>query len=955
MKQFRFFFFTGLFIIITLASVYAELALPHYQFNLKANPDKGRIEGNIVIKIPWTEERNNQKGHIYIALMLNLMEKRNPYIMPLIEDGGPEGFSPSWIRLNNIKINGKKAEWRYREPKRPVIITYNMEHLLCEIDLTEKPEVGSILILEMGYSSQLAHSKSRDDFYFKDKMFSRFSWFPYILPPGLSLEDTVIALSFFTYKAEVSLPSEWEMAAIGTDFKRKKDNTFIAESLKPVTGLPIVFLKNHDVYETKLKNGETVLRLYYRRGVEGIARMLASYSVDILDYYSKIYFPLNYRNISIVQGNPGGGAMAADSLVILGDGLFKEANMIIPDFGDPTIDFALAHEIGHFYFGIGTPPDFTRENYLSEGINEYSALEFIEKKYGVWENKYNKVHSDILAKIFGYILGKISSVSWRGSKLIGITNTRRSGWERPLSEEPEDKIANTSSSTDYDKSFYIIHMLANYLGKENFNGALKQYLIDNRYTMVTSENLKTSLEKYYGKDLDKFFKYYVYGNESADYKIKGSLNIKKTEAGYLSRLTISTDKEPAVFIPSTVTVFMEDGLTREFPVDSPGDIEIQTKEKVLYAALDKDPSVIDYNRKNNFYPEQIVPDWTRKYWLRDGNALLWTLWPYIKQAKGNLLIGIGPYVYDRFAWDLFVSPFVKIPSGKTGLLPGFQSLEFGGALNIGLHLPDFNKINFSARVSQPGILDLALLSYSKPFYIDTELGLVSKYYYPRFNFSLSGGIADLSAAGEESSYILTSTSFEFDSLVKTGTLIDLTNRLNYFFISNRIEDRIGISIAHGFSFIPRTLLGIEVSGSAGFGDLNKLQADNSVSGWLSTVGEGLPFKAQAKVYFGIPGINDIELPIFNLIVLQSINLAIFYNAASAFSSADNFEAGFQQSAGVEVFPYLRMRFLGFPLGMGISLNISRILQNPVDIQNYTPGFFLETDILPLMYAFMVSY
>jgi len=108
MKQFRFIVFTGLLIIIALASVDAELALPHYQFNLNINPEKGRIEGNIVIKIPWTEEWNNQKGHIYIALMLNLMEKRNLYLMPLIEDGGPEGFSPSWIRLNNIKINGKK-------------------------------------------------------------------------------------------------------------------------------------------------------------------------------------------------------------------------------------------------------------------------------------------------------------------------------------------------------------------------------------------------------------------------------------------------------------------------------------------------------------------------------------------------------------------------------------------------------------------------------------------------------------------------------------------------------------------------------------------------------------------------------------------------------------------------------------------------------------------------------
>ena len=188
-------------------------------------------------------------------------------------------------------------------------------------------------------------------------MISRFNWHPRIAPKS-AFGAAQHTLTFFTYRADVKLPLGWEMAAVGTDFKKAAPGCYIAESTTPVSSFPLVFLRNYETHCRSLAEGNGMLSIYYQRGFEGIARAIASMSADILDYYSNLYYVLDYRNISIVQGSPGPVGITADSIVILGDGAFGAVNRVLPGVMDPSLSYLLAHELAHFYFGIGSPPDF---------------------------------------------------------------------------------------------------------------------------------------------------------------------------------------------------------------------------------------------------------------------------------------------------------------------------------------------------------------------------------------------------------------------------------------------------------------------------------------------------------------------------------------------------------------------------------------------------------------------
>ncbi|RKX76161.1 MAG: hypothetical protein DRP87_12640 [Spirochaetes bacterium] len=950
-----------LFIVTIFLSAQTDQSFPYYRINLTVDPSEGLLKGEVSIEIERTDKAERQNKKIYLFLMLNSGEKPNPYFFPLLEQGGPEGFSPTWIHLEDIKINNMDTDWRYMATETPIYIDYNTEHLICEIDVPQNTRRETTLTISMKYYAHLKHIRGMDDYYFKDKMISRFFWLPYLVPDETFLERGTYSFPFFTFDAEITLPPGWEMAALGTDFTIGDGGVYRVKSAAPVCTFPLVFVQNHFKYETLLADGKTYLRVYSREGQEGAARMLATYGKDVLDYYAKEYFPLKTRNISMVQGSPGTWGMAASSVVILADGAFSGANRVIPDFLNPLFDFLVAHELGHMYFGIGSPPDFSRENYLSEGLTEYASLRYIEKKYGVWRNRFNRYHNDVAAKLIEYFMGKIDSLSWRGGKILSITVNKRAGWDQPLKGEPEDKIINATSATDYNKAFLIIKMLAQTLGEDDFTQALREYLLDNRYYMVTSERLKKSLEEYYGVELDEFFRSFIYGNDSLDYSIKGKLNSERDKnGGYRSELTIGKKGETSLPIPLKATVFLKDGTTEEFVFETTGEKSIITPEKVKYVGIDKNPAILDYNRKNNFYPRQLVPDWTMKDWLRNGAATLWTVEPYLQQDREGLYIGAGPKFYDRFSWDLFFSPFISVTTTEAESETDAQSVAFGAASSGSFNFPGFHSLGVSARVILPGTLELAALRYTKRFYTETELGYVGKYYYPHFYFSISGGMAELpfnpALQSAVNPYIPVSASLGFDSLVKWGTKIDLGNTLNYYFLDNKVEDRIALSLIQGFSLFPRTIIGLQITGSVGLGSLNLLQSSNVVLGVSSTAQTGLPYETATRIYLGIPFLNSIETSLLNLVVLQSINMVFFYDAKTAFSGPKDFFTGYNQSAGLLFLPSFRtMADATFSLGIGLGFDINKIVNNPGDASSYLPAFIINTDTLPLFYSNSIAY
>ena len=942
---------------LAAARVEAEEAppsVPHYDVDLRIDPFAGIITGDIAVKVPWEQSRRAESTRVHIVLMLNQGEKRNPNTIRILEDRGPKGFDPSWAKIENVQIDGIPAEHRFRTPLQPIQQTYNTEHLVVEIDIPKGIEPESSLQLTFSYQAHLPNTKGMDDFYFEDQMISRFTWFPMILPADSDIDNIPHAEYPFTYEGNIEVPDDWMMAAIGSEFGRDDSGIYSFASTAPVATLPLVFLQGYDIYETGYGAG-CILRIYHLPGNEGIARLVASYSTDVLEYYERIYFPLDYRYVSIIQGYPGVYGMAADSIAIIGDGAFGGVDRVIPGILDPVLDFLLTHELGHFYFGIGTMTDFSRENYLSEGLCEYSSLRYIEDKYGIWGNIYNRDLRDIFADFLISSLGDGGSTSWRGQKLLQTAEADRQNWDTPISGEPEDKILNSMTVMDYDRAFLVIEMLAGLLGRDRFDDAIRNYLQEHLHRRVDSETFRSSLESYFDRDLGLFFDRYVYGDGSVDYGVEGLLNQRADGDGYESTIEVVVSDEDAEFIPTTITAFLKDGSSQQVPFASEGVQIVNTAQPVKYLGIDVAGGLLDYERRNNFYPRQVAPAWTDADWLKHGGATLWSVWPILLNYGDTQPLGYGPVLYDKTRWSVVAGPVFMLKlqdvSDITANLP-----ELGAALQMSLDLPRSAAIGADIAVSVSGVITGANLSLSKTFFFPQNIGLRPRYFYPVLGLRNTTGLMDWDIVNGGLPTLTNSTSISFDLLATAGIYTVIGNDLRYHLSSGSLEERLSAGVETVFSFIPRVLFGIGVSGSHGFGTLADLAVGNEVLGWGSTLDVPASSRVAARGFIGFPVANNIEIQMLNLIVLQSINAGLVYEAATAFTDPSTVLDRTQHALGIEVIPVIRtFRDYSLSLGIGLSLNISRIAANPADLTSYFASLFLDASLASGLYSAATSF
>ena len=940
--------------LAVLAPLFAEKKLPHYNIVLDVNPETGSMNGKMLITIPQPKKLKNTEKKIYLVLLLNAREKRNPHLFRLIEDRGVRGFTPSKINISNVKINGKEASWDYRKLESTSIINFNLQHLLCEISIPADAKSSGDIRLEFEYESLLPNIREKEDFYFKNLMISRFGWLPVILPPGSSPDNISMTFPFFTYEAEIKLPGGWKMAAQGSDFRHEKQKYLIKNNL-PVCSFLLAFMKNYHVYETG--SGNKKLRVYCEKGLDGNARLISTYAKDVLAYYDKNFFPVDYKNISIVQGTPGFWGIASDSVIVLGDGAFNGADRGVPGYLDPFIDYLVSHELGHFYFGIGTPPDYIRENYLSEGLTEFASLGYIEKRYGSSAvNKYKKDLLKLAVRLLSDFTNfRYSLTGWRFKKYLSCIYEKRQGWETPLSKEPEDTVLNVRSVNDYDRSFYIFNMLENYLGQDDFIKALGMYAKKNHHKNVTSESLKKFLEKYYNVDLTLFFETFILGKKTIDYDVSGEKNYKYKNGKYFSKFNIAVNSDIEIFIPVTLSVFLQNGKELEFPVTGTGIIDVESEEKVSYVTLDKNLSVLDYNRINNSYPKKMVYSGTRKYWLRNNGAIKWGFYPIIDPGEDdNFYMGMGIRFYKPHTWTIFSSHYAEIPDRFISQKK-FAEIKYGTVLGTAFSFPGWNSLSIFARITDTNTLAKTGLTYKKSFYVERNVGMVGHFYYPVYSLSVSSGIGGI-GFDKENPYVSGNAVFEIDNLIKSATFFKIENELNYYYLDKSFENRLSGEYIQGFSFIKKTLLSLRLSGQTTFGTISELYAKNPALGWKNNCTDLYPYGFSAKAFFGFPVINNIELSIFNLGVLQSINAGIVYEFSTAFSDGKGFGGNSQQAIGLEVFPWFRTlkeQEAGF--GIGISFNITKIANAPRTPVSYSPCIFLDFDLIPLIYPALISY
>ena len=151
-----------------------------------------------------------------------------------------------------------------------------------------------------------------------------------------------------------------------------------------------------------------------------------------------------------------------------------------------------AHELAHQWFGNKVTCGSWRDIWLNEGFATYLTAIFLE--YG-----FPASHRPFLQSTLN------SVVSQPGGSLI-VNDTTNIG-----------RIFDSRLS--YNKGAYVVRMLRWVLGDSTFFRGMRRYLEDPalRYGFAKTEDLQRNLEQESGKDLDKFFQKWVYGEGYANY------------------------------------------------------------------------------------------------------------------------------------------------------------------------------------------------------------------------------------------------------------------------------------------------------------------------------------------------------------------------------------------------------------------------------------------------------
>jgi hypothetical protein len=282
--------------------------------------------------------------------------------------------------------------------------------------------------------------------------------------------------------------------------------------------------------------------------------------------------------------------------------------------------------------------------------------------------------------------------------------------------------------------------------------------------------------------------------------------------------------------------------------------------------------------------------------------------------------------------------------------------ELGAALQTSFTLPRSAAIEADIAVSVSGVIPGANLSLSKTFFFPQNIGLRPRYFYPVLGLRNTTGLMDWDIVNGGLPTITNSTSISFDLLATQGIYTVIGNDLRYHPSSGLFEERLSASVETVFSFIPRVLFGIGVSGSHGFGTLADLAVGNGVLGWGSALAVPASTRVAARGFIGFPVANNIEIQMLNLIVLQSINAGLVYEVAAAFTDPSTMLDQTQHALGIEVIPVIRtFRDYSLSLGMGLSFNLSRIAANPANLTSYVPSLFLDASLASGLFSAATSF
>jgi len=293
---------------------------------------------------------------------------------------------------------------------------------------------------------------------------------------------------------------------------------------------------------------------------------------QILDFYARLFGPFPYEKLTVVQRLwPTAGGVSPPGFVVLNEPEWIGDRPYVHALDNPVylsnwVDYFLAHEIAHQWWGQAVTWGSYRDQWLSEGLSQFATVLFLRSKYG------ERAYQSILKKLSQWTEKK----SGVGPVMLG---SRLSYFDYDAYQ-----------AIVYNKATLALLMLKDIMGDEAFFAGIRAFFAAQEFKPARTGSFIETLEKSAGRDLRPFFDGWFFAYDLPD--VVSVKDEEQIEGGFQVRLRLSQKNGPFVF-PLTVEWTVDGRLGRErVVVDQPNkEIVLPTELRGAKVRLNPDRAV----------------------------------------------------------------------------------------------------------------------------------------------------------------------------------------------------------------------------------------------------------------------------------------------------------------------------------------------------------------------------
>ncbi len=279
-------------------------------------------------------------------------------------------YNEPYIRVNEIKIQNKPA-------------VYKLDTGHAMVKLPERLAPGEKISITMDFNTEVPIQGERFGYYLGVGMLS--NWYPVIAPYDIKEKewmefhpsdfgDPYFFDSAF-FKGHIRSSNNLQVISPFFPATESAERTIWFDSKLPIRDLTLVYGENFSMMQKKVD--DTIVQYFYHK-----KRNFLDAAAESLQFYNEIYGRYPYERL-VVADVPLQRLMGMEF-----SGMFFLSTRY-RNIGEKT----LAHEVAHQYWYGLVGSDQINEAWIDESLANYSAILFLENKYGfkTYQEEINKI------------------------------------------------------------------------------------------------------------------------------------------------------------------------------------------------------------------------------------------------------------------------------------------------------------------------------------------------------------------------------------------------------------------------------------------------------------------------------------------------------------------------------------------------------------------------------------